>query len=662
MGDLTIDTDEHRYFTNGILSHNTINSAIAILYYCVFEYKKNIMIGANISATAEDILLKIKDVYYLLPFWLKPSVKVWSVKQITFGDTKCRIKTTATTRTAAIGNTIDMLFLDEFAHVPGNIAGDYYKSIYPTVSSIKNSKIIITSTPNGYNKFWELLDGAEKPLGAEGKNTFVPKRVYWHQVPGRFVTYLRLNDYAIEKNGLSNLDVYEWVKNMGFAEETLDSKGFLEKEGLKMVMNYDTGKTEIHIPNKDSYLPVFIKNILDDKEWENPLSDYFRGLFVEKGDIRVRLLDLCTISSWKEDAISDIGSLASFLQEYDLQFLSGAKMVLDTATLSRIEKKLFPFEYEDLPVITQRSYVPYDDLKWIKGQEEIFNINKIKDYYMSVGVDISEGLNGDYSVINFFRLMVKDESEWGSNITSIYDFFKLVQVGLYHNNRTSVQDLGELLYLLAFEVCNEDKIGINIEANNWGNELTNSAKNMYQGRNKYSSHVFYRYKHSIENPKLEIGIKLRSQKNDLVKKYQKAIRQEDIVIHEHKTLLEMTKFIKKDNNNGSYSFQADAGAKDDITMTLIEQSAVFETNLYKDLVSRYMSELPHDIKLKIEQRLKLAPVLEATNYEALFIAKSKAMNVRKANINTNPYSNNPYMGNNGGNNNPYMGGNNNLRW
>ena len=171
----------------------TINSAITILYYCIFERNKNVLVAGNIAKTAEEILNKIKDIYYLLPFWLKPSVLVWNVSQVTFGDTKCRIKSTATTKTAAIGNTIDLLYLDEFAHVQSNIAEDFYRSIYPTVSAMKNSKIIITSTPNGYNLFWKLLNGAELPAGNKNKNTFISKRVYWYQVPNRFVTYLRLN-------------------------------------------------------------------------------------------------------------------------------------------------------------------------------------------------------------------------------------------------------------------------------------------------------------------------------------------------------------------------------------------------------------------------------------------------------------------------------------
>ena len=353
--DMSINSEDHRYYTNGILSHNTINSAITILYYCSFENNKNILIAGNIAKTSEEILNKIKDIYYLLPFWLKPSVMVWNVSQISFGDTKCRIKTTGTTKTAAIGNTIDFLYLDEFAHVDNSIADSFYRSIYPTTAAIKNSKIVITSTPNGYNLFWKILDGAEKPLGDKEKNSFASKRVSWYQVPGRFVTYLRLNDYDIEKNGLSIENVYNWVKSFGFEEEILDDRGFTLKEGLKKVMNYETSKTEIHIPNVSHYLPNNIRNILDENtEWENPLSDFFRMQYITLNVIdknsgleiqrKIRLLDICDISSWKEDAIKDIGSLEAFNQEYNLQFLAGSKMVLDSSTMLRIEKKIYPFE------------------------------------------------------------------------------------------------------------------------------------------------------------------------------------------------------------------------------------------------------------------------------------------------------------------------------
>jgi hypothetical protein len=56
----------------------------------------------------------------------------------------------------------------------------FYRSIYPTLSSSKISRIIITSTPNGRNKFYDLYMGA-----ILGDNAYHGIRVDWWQVPGR---------------------------------------------------------------------------------------------------------------------------------------------------------------------------------------------------------------------------------------------------------------------------------------------------------------------------------------------------------------------------------------------------------------------------------------------------------------------------------------------
>ena len=41
MFDLTVDHPDHRFYTNGILSHNTISSAILILHTILFNNDKN---------------------------------------------------------------------------------------------------------------------------------------------------------------------------------------------------------------------------------------------------------------------------------------------------------------------------------------------------------------------------------------------------------------------------------------------------------------------------------------------------------------------------------------------------------------------------------------------------------------------------------------------
>lgn len=179
MYDVTVDSEEHSYFGNNILSHNTVIAAIFILHYIIFNFDRHVAIAANKYATATEIMDKIKEMMNYLPFFMKPGVKVNNISKMSFAN-GCRIEAQSTTKRSFIGYTIHLLYLDEFAHVEPHILDEFYENIMPTVSSMEDSKIIVTSTPNGYNKFFDLYQGA-----VDGKNSYHPIRVDWWQVPGR---------------------------------------------------------------------------------------------------------------------------------------------------------------------------------------------------------------------------------------------------------------------------------------------------------------------------------------------------------------------------------------------------------------------------------------------------------------------------------------------
>lgn len=160
-------------------SGKTITSSIFLLWYLLFNFEKNAMIMANIGDTAAELMDKIKVIMKGLPFFLKPGLIVYNVMTMKF-DNGCRIMAKTTTKTSSIGYTIHMLYMDEFAHINPNFINQFFKSVYPTISSSQISRVIITSTPNGMNKFWELYKGA-----IEGENEFNPIRVEWWQIPNR---------------------------------------------------------------------------------------------------------------------------------------------------------------------------------------------------------------------------------------------------------------------------------------------------------------------------------------------------------------------------------------------------------------------------------------------------------------------------------------------
>jgi hypothetical protein len=150
-----------------------------ILWYILFNQDKTVAILANKASTSREILARIKLAYEALPMWIQQGVKVWNKGDIEL-ENGCRVLANSTASSAIRGFSISLLYLDEFAFVPSNIAEEFFTSVYPTISSGETSKILISSTPNGMNHFYKMWTEA-----VEGLNGFTHVEANWRQVPGR---------------------------------------------------------------------------------------------------------------------------------------------------------------------------------------------------------------------------------------------------------------------------------------------------------------------------------------------------------------------------------------------------------------------------------------------------------------------------------------------
>ena len=150
-----------------------------LLHYCIFNANVNVAILANKAAVARDLLGRLQLAYENLPKWLQQGVISWNKGSLEL-ENGSRILAAATSSSAVRGGSYNIIFLDEFAYVPNNIAEQFFSSVYPTISSGKTSKVIIVSTPHGMNMFYKLWRDAE-----DGKNSYVPIEVHWTEVPGR---------------------------------------------------------------------------------------------------------------------------------------------------------------------------------------------------------------------------------------------------------------------------------------------------------------------------------------------------------------------------------------------------------------------------------------------------------------------------------------------
>ena len=150
-----------------------------LLHYCLFNATVSVAILANKAVTARDLLSRLQLAYEHLPDWLQQGVMTWNKGSLEL-ENGSKILASSTSASAVRGGSYNIIFLDEFAYVPINIASQFLSSVYPTISSGKESKVMMVSTPNGMNMFYKIWNDAEN-----GNNTYVPIEVHWSEIPGR---------------------------------------------------------------------------------------------------------------------------------------------------------------------------------------------------------------------------------------------------------------------------------------------------------------------------------------------------------------------------------------------------------------------------------------------------------------------------------------------
>lgn len=153
--------------------------AAYILWYTLFNNNKTVAILANKSDAAMEILSRYQLMYENLPLWMQQGIKTWNKGDVDL-ENGSSVFTAATSAAGIRGKSVNLLYVDEVAIIPNNIAESFFTSVYPVVSAGETTKIILTSTPLGYNHFWKFWNDAE-----QGANGFVPLRVQYQEHPKR---------------------------------------------------------------------------------------------------------------------------------------------------------------------------------------------------------------------------------------------------------------------------------------------------------------------------------------------------------------------------------------------------------------------------------------------------------------------------------------------
>ena len=325
----------------------TICSSIFIAWYSVFNFDKNSLILSNKGATTREIIDKGKTILEHLPFFIKPGTLKWDVFNSKF-DNGCRIIGQTTTKKAAIGFTIHLLFMDEFAHIPANFVDTFYENVYPTVSASTNSKVIITSTPNGFNKFYDIYNAADK-----GLSEYTPFRVDWWDVPGRDDEWMRqeianlgsdeafnrqygnqfiagssllLNAASLKKLTENQVE-FEHQEIPDFEDAELDYSGLLWKPGFNLDeieedYNYWVFSVDIAegVGGDYSVINIFQVKMLDQSDWKSVTTP---GSFVD-------FFAISQIGRFRSNShtIEEFAK-ALYILAFDLFFSENVKLIIE---------------------------------------------------------------------------------------------------------------------------------------------------------------------------------------------------------------------------------------------------------------------------------------------------------------------------------------------
>lgn len=138
MYDVTLNSIDKSYLTNGILSHNTTTIGAMLLHKTLFSFDKNCLVVANKKSTSLEIIDKIKEFMEGLPFFMKPGIEILRSDRMSF-ENGCVIKCAATSKTPATGDSLQLLYVDEAAVIAANVIEEFWASIQPTMSSFRGS-------------------------------------------------------------------------------------------------------------------------------------------------------------------------------------------------------------------------------------------------------------------------------------------------------------------------------------------------------------------------------------------------------------------------------------------------------------------------------------------------------------------------------------------
>lgn len=151
---------------------------------------------------------------------------------------------------------------------------------------------------------------------------------------------------------------------------------------------------------------------------------------------------------WHRQQVGNLGGEEAFQKQFGCSFITSSSTLISSKTLATIKQRIVPFVHKDVYCAGNEYMLWHPD----------YNIEKLRNDYFVVTVDISEGIDKDYTVFTMNRIRPETDTEMLYTDT----------VGYFRCNRLSIKECAESLCDFCEKYLDGTKYLINIEWNTYG--------------------------------------------------------------------------------------------------------------------------------------------------------------------------------------------------
>jgi hypothetical protein len=327
---------DHRFNVNLLprQTGKTTTAAGYLLWFAMFIPDSTILIAAHKYTGAQEIMNRVRYAYELCPDHIRCGATSYNKQSIEF-DNGSRIVAQTTTETTGRGMSLSLLYADEFAFVPPNVATEFWTSISPTLAT--GGKAIITSTPNSdedqFAQIWKEANYRFDEHGNQakiGRNGFFPFKAHWSEHPERDEKWAEVERSRIGEERFRREHDCEFLV---FDETLINSIKLSTLEGRDPFMKMGQARWYKRIKTHSSYIvaldpslgtggdPAAIQ-ILEIPSFEQ-VAEWQHNLTPIQGQVRI-LRDLC---NYINDECAKHGSQASIYYSIENNAVGEAALV-----------------------------------------------------------------------------------------------------------------------------------------------------------------------------------------------------------------------------------------------------------------------------------------------------------------------------------------------